>query len=189
VRSEIFGPDEPDASWQAAAEGLAFCDSLARCLASCFHGMKQLTPLLLLLITPLMSGEDVTLKQSAILKSGRTLVSLKPGTVVELISRDGSDITIKHKDLTGKIPASKLEEDRSPPAPSAPAAKSTPPARKPAPPVAKAKKEKPPERKPGDHVVDNPQTGYGKAVKKAKDNAAAHDRNVVRPNDDVLKDE
>ena len=152
--------------------------------------MKRLTPLFLLLVTPLISGEEVTLKQSAILKSGRTLVSLKPGTVVELIARDGSDITIKHKDLTGKIPASKLEEDSSPPASSAPAAKSTPPARKPAPPAAaKAKKEKPPERKPGDHVVDNPQTGYGKAVKKAKDNAAAHDRNVLRPNDDVLKDE
>ena len=155
--------------------------------------MKRLTPLLLLLVAPLVSGEEVTLKQSAILKSGRTLVSLKPGTVVELIAREGSDITIKHKDLTGKIPASKLEEDSNPPAASAPAAKSTPPARKPAPPpVAKAKKEKPPEkpdRKPGDHVVDNPQTGYGKAVKKAKDNAAAHDRNVLRPNDDVLKDE
>jgi hypothetical protein len=152
--------------------------------------MKQLTPLLLLLVTPLMFGEDVTLKQSAVLKSGRTLVSLKPGTVVQLISRDGTDITIKHKDLTGKIPASKLEEDPNPPAP---AAKSAPPARKPAPPVAKsnkAKNEKEPEKRPpGVYVSDTPQTGYGKAVKKAKDAAAAHDKNVLKPNDDVLKEE
>ena len=145
--------------------------------------MKTLAPLVLLLATPLLNAEEVTLKQSAVLKSGRTLVSLKPGAVVELISRDGNEITIKYKDLTGKIPASKLAEDPNPPAQVPSAA----PAPKPAPAAAKPKP-KTPEKKPEPKLADNPQTGYGKAVKKAKDNAAAHDRNLVRPTDEVLKD-
>jgi hypothetical protein len=149
--------------------------------------MKRLTPVLLLLAFPLLSAEEVTIKQPAILKAGRNLVSLKPGAVVELISRDGADITIKYKDLTGKIPASKLEESSGPPEP----VKSDAPAPKPAP-VAKSKPAKKADKLPvskGDKkLVENPQTGYGKAVKKAKDNAAAHDRNVARPVDEVLKD-
>ena len=136
--------------------------------------MKRLVPLLLLVATPL-PAEDVTVKQSAVLKADRNLVSVKPGTVVELISRDGATVTIKYKNLTGKIPASNLEE----PDPSAPAAKAESPARKPAAPAAKPKPARKPEKKsPEDKPANPPQTFYGKAVQKAKDSAAAHDRNV-----------
>jgi hypothetical protein len=150
--------------------------------------MKRLTPLLLVLVllavtSPLLQAEEVTLKQAALLKSGRNAVSLKPGAVVELISRDGTEITIKYKDLTGKIPANKLEE----PKPTTSAAK---PAPRPAKPAAAAKtdKAKQPEKAPERKLAEQPQTGYGKAVKKAKDAAAAHDKNVLKPNDEVLKE-
>ena len=145
------------------------------------RGMKRLAIILLLVATPLLA-EEVTLKQAAFLKSGRSAVSLKPGAVVELISRDGAEITIKYKDLTGKIPASKLDEPRPPSTASAPAA---PPAKS-----SNAKKtEKKAAESPADKkLVENPQTGYGKAVKKAADAAAAHDKNVLRRKDEVLND-
>lgn len=115
---------------------------------------------LLMLPFSLLHAEEVTLRQSAVLKAERSAVALKAGTVVELVSRDGDSVTIKYKDLTGKIPANKLEE------PKAAAAKP------------KEDKEEPPARAP--------QTGYGKAVQKAKDNAKAHDKNVVRPTDEII---
>ena len=148
--------------------------------------MKALAPLLLLLATPLLFAEEVTLKQPVVLKSGRNLVSLRPGAVVEVVSRDGSELTIKYKDLTGKIPATKLEDDPNPPPSSA---KSAAPAPKAPAPVAKSNKKKAAETKPSEpKLSETPQTGYGKAVKKAKDAAAAHDKNLVRPTDEVLKD-
>ena len=64
--------------------------------------------LLLPLLTALLHAEEVTLKQAAVLKAERAAVALKAGTVVELLERDGETVTIKYKDLTGKIPASKL---------------------------------------------------------------------------------
>lgn len=135
--------------------------------------MKRLIPLLLLLAASL-SAEEVTLKQPALLKADRHMVSLKAGTVVELVSRDGSQVTIKYHNLTGKIPASKLEE----PAAAAPA------------PAAKPAGEKLPAGKPTEAKPANPpQTTYGKAVQKAKDNAAAHEKNVAKPADEVLKDQ
>ena len=146
------------------------------------RGMKRLAIILLLVATPLLA-EEVTLKQAAFLKSGRNAVSLKPGAVVELISRDGAEITIKYKDLTGKIPASKLDEPKPTSTASAPAA---PPAKSS---NAKKTEKKPAESAPADKkLVENPQTGYGKAVKKAADAAAAHDKNVLRPKDEVLND-
>jgi len=114
--------------------------------------------LLLPLLTALLHAEEVTLKQAAVLKAERAAVALKAGTVVELLERDGETVTIKYKDLTGKIPASKLEE--------------------PKPTAAKPKPEGEPARPP--------QTGYGKAVQKAKDNAGAHDKNVVKPADEIM---
>jgi hypothetical protein len=140
--------------------------------------MNRLLAFLLVVTTPLWA-EEVTLKQPALLKVDRNVASLKAGTVVELISRDGKEITIKYKNLTGKIPASTLEEPRQASAP--PKQTSAPPA-KPREQTKAAKK--PPEKKP----ANPPQTIYGKAVQKAKDNAAAHEKNLVRPADEVLKD-
>ena len=115
-----------------------------------------------LLLLPLLAGplraEEVTLKQSAVLKAERAAVAIKAGTVVELLERNGDTVTIKYKDLTGKIPASKLDDPK--------AAETKP------------KEEGEPARPP--------QTGYGKAVQKAKDNAKAHDKNVAKPADEVM---
>lgn len=135
--------------------------------------MKRLIPILLVCASALCA-EEVTLKQSAVLKADRSMVSLKAGTVVELMSRDGDQVTVKYQKLTGKIPASKLEE------PKASAA-------------AKTEEAKPAESKPAESANANPppanppQTTYGKAVQKAKENAAAHDKNVKKA-DDVLKE-
>lgn len=148
--------------------------------------MKRLVTLLLLVATPLLA-EEITIKQSAMLKADRNLVSLKPGTVVELISRDGADVTIRYKNLTGKIPASKLVEAEVSAAaekPAGPAPARTTPAAKP-----KKAEKKPAEASRSESKPANPpQTIYGKAVQKAKDSAAAHDKNVVKPTDEVLKD-
>ena len=113
--------------------------------------------LLPLLVAPLRA-EEVTLKQSAVLKAERAAVAIKAGTVVELLERDGDTVTIKYKELTGKIPASKLEE---------PKAAATKP-------------------KEDGEPVRPPQTGYGKAVQKAKDNAKEHDKNVAKPADEIM---
>lgn len=134
--------------------------------------MNRVIPLLLFIAAPVLA-EDVTLKQPAVLKSDRTIVSLKAGAVVELVSRDGNDVTVKYRNVTGKIPASKLEE------PATPA------------PAAKPADEKKPDKKPSASAAapaNPPQTNYGKAVQKAKDNAGAHDKHVVKPADEVLKD-
>ena len=129
--------------------------------------------------TPLVA-EDATLKQSVVLKSDRSIVSLKPGTVVELVSRDGNEVTIKYRNLTGKIPASKLEAAK----PTA-AGEAKPTAVAEAKPSEETKAEKKaPEAKP----ANPPQTNYGRAVQKAKDNAASHDKNLVKPTDEVLKE-
>ncbi len=123
----------------------------------------HLLPLLALTVAPLLA-EQVTVKESVILKADRAVVSLKPGTVVELVSRDAGTATVKYRNVTGKIPASKLGDGPAPAA--APKAEEPPPAAKqPAP----------------------PQTTYGKAVQKAKDSAAAHDKNAVKPTDEIMK--
>ncbi len=134
--------------------------------------MKSFVALFLAFVAPLVA-EEVTLKQPVVLKSDRTVMSVKAGTVGELIARDGTEITIKYKGLTGKVPVSKLEEAKS-----TATAKTAEP-KKNDPPAAESKKTPPP---------NPPQTNYGKAVQKAKDNAAAHDKNVVKPADEILKD-
>ena len=49
-------------------------------------------------------AEDATLSKGAIMKSDRALMSLKAGTVVEIVSRDDRAITIRHNGVTGTIP-------------------------------------------------------------------------------------
>ncbi len=120
--------------------------------------------LLSAVLVPALRAEEVTLRQSAVLKVERSMVALKAGTVVELIAREGDTITIKYKDLTGKIPASKLEEPKGATA-------------------------KPAEAKPKDEPASArpPQTTYGKAVQKAKDNVKASEKNLVKPTDEIMK--
>jgi hypothetical protein len=53
-------------------------------------------------------AEEVTLPQNVILRSDRSLTSIKAGSVVEVLSRDESTVTIRYNGQTGTIPASSL---------------------------------------------------------------------------------
>jgi len=114
------------------------------------------------------SAEEVTLTKSAMLRADRNAVSLKAGTVVELLSRDEKNLTIRYKNLTGTIPANSVTAVDE--APQKGKAKASEPSAPPPPPPRKA------------------ETTYGKAVEKARENAAKHDKNVVKPTDEVLKE-
>jgi len=138
--------------------------------------MKPLFPLLLLSAASLFA-EPVTVRESVILKAERTVISIKAGTEVELVAREGDTATIRYRNVTGKIPAGKLTDAAKP----APAAEPSKAAEKKTSP-AEAEKPSPPAPK------SPPQTGYGKAVQKAKDNTAARDKNAVKPTDEILKE-
>ena len=117
--------------------------------------------LLCLLGTLGCAAEEVTIVKPTLLKAERNAVSLKTGTVVELVSRDEKTLTVRYNKLTGTIPASSvapagepLKQEEAPP------------------------REPPPPRKA--------ETTYGKAVEKAKENAAKHEKNLVKPADEIL---
>ena len=126
--------------------------------------MKRLT-LFFIASALLCSAEEITLTKSAMLRAEKSAVSLKAGTVVELISRDEKTLTVHYKNLTGTIPASSV--DGAATTADAPKKEPAKPAEPPAPP-----------RKA--------ETTYGKAVEKARENAAKHDKNVVKPTDEIL---
>jgi hypothetical protein len=97
------------------------------------------------------------------LKSGRSIVSLKAGTMVELLSRDEKNLTIRFNNLTGTIPATSLSAAGKP---------------KPEAPNAEAARPSAPPQTSG--------SGYVNAVNKAKAAAAKHDQNEAKPVDEVL---
>lgn len=119
--------------------------------------MKRLA-LLFLLGTLVCSAQEIRIARPAMLKAERSIVSLKKGTMVDLISRDGDVLTVRFNNVTGKIPASCLEAAESP--------------------AAEAAKPKAPARPPASH--------YGKVVQKAKDASAKHNEASVQPVDEVL---
>lgn len=121
-------------------------------------------PALFLLLGVLTcSAGEVTLTKSAMLRGDRSATSLKAGTVVELISRDEKTLTVRYRNQTGTIPAASVD---AAPAAAAPKKEETKPDKPSAPP-----------RKA--------ETTYGKAVEKARDSAAKHEKNVVKPADEV----
>ena len=122
--------------------------------------MKRLA-ILLLLSSALCFGGEVTLTKSAVLRTERGMVSLKAGTVVELLDRDEKTLTVRYGKITGTVPATSI----------AGAAAET------------VKKEEP---APAPTPPRGATTNYGKAVEKAKENAGKHDKNVVKPNDEIL---
>lgn len=155
--------------------------------------MKRLLPVLLLAVTPLLA-EKVTLKQNAILKGERTLITLKAGTVVEVVSRDRFELTVKYNNVTGTIPSSKLEEPtEAQVAAAAKAAEARPAAKKAPEPAKAAAPAKVPEVAPVPAAETTPapttgaQTNYGRAVRRAKGSAAAHDANLAKPADEAAK--
>jgi hypothetical protein len=124
--------------------------------------MKRIVVLLLLSST-FCFAEDITLTKTAVLKAERSIVSLKAGTVVELLGRDERVLTVRYGKTTGTIPATSVIDVISSAAP--------------------AKKEEPASSVPPRKATTN----YGKAVEKAKENAAKHDRNMVKPTDEILQ--
>jgi len=122
--------------------------------------MKRLA-FLFLLGAAVGLAEEVTLTKPAVLRTERSIVSLKAGTVVELLSRDEKTLTIRYNKQTGTIPLASIAAAESPP-------------------PEKAKPSEPPPRKA--------ETTYGKAVEKARDNAAKHDKNAVKPTDEIMSD-
>ncbi len=128
--------------------------------------MKRIA-ILLLLSSACCFAEEVTLTRSAVMKADRSIVSLKAGTVVELLSRDEKNLTVRFGKNTGTIPVGSI-------AATAPGA------------VAEVKKPVPPPATPA--APPRPaETNYGRAVEKAKENAAKHEKNLVRPSDEVLQ--
>ena len=128
--------------------------------------MKRLT-LLFLAGALVCSAEEITLTKSAILKADRTMVSLKAGTVVELLSSDEKTLTIRYNKVTGTIPASSIGAVSEPPQKEE-AKSEVKPVEKPVAPARKAT------------------TTYGKAVEKARENASKHEKNLVKPADEIL---
>ena len=136
--------------------------------------MKHLTPFFLLLAAPLLA-DQVTVKEALVLKSDRAMVSIKAGTTVELVARDEDTVTIKYRNVTGKISARKVGDPIE-----------TEEAAKPA--EAKLSAGQTPGLQKQTTAPRAPQTTYGIAVQKAKDNAAAHAKNVVKPADEIMKE-
>jgi len=126
--------------------------------------MKRLIALLLL-SGAICSAEEITLTRSAVIKADHSIVAVKAGTVLELVSRGEKTLTVRYNKITGTIPASSI-----------------------APVAENRKKEEPPPAAAADPAPDHKaQTNYGRAVEKAKENAGKHEKNLVKPTDEVLK--
>ena len=124
-------------------------------------------PTLLFIASGLVGwAEEVTIIKSTMLRAEKSAMSLKAGTVVELISRDDKVLTVQYKNVTGTIPASSVDAAATTTA-DTPKKEDPKPAETPSPP-----------RKA--------ETNYGKAVEKAKENAGKHEKELVRPTDEVL---
>ena len=125
--------------------------------------MKRLIALLLL-SGAICSAEEITLTKSAVIKADHSIVAVKAGTVLELVSRDEKTLTVRYNKITGTIPASSIA------------------------PVAENRKKEEPPPAAGESAPDHKaQTNYGRAVEKAKENAGKHEKNLVKPTDEVLK--
>ena len=144
--------------------------------------MKRLLALLLL-SAGVAAAEDFKLPRATVMHSGSSVVTLPAGTVIKLVEQGDKDVTIKFNGKTGTIPWSALDDAAPVPAKiqrsSAPArTASTPaPASVPPPPV------------PAPAPAAEPhhaQTMYGKAVEKARDTAASHEKTLVQPTDEIL---
>ena len=135
--------------------------------------MKRIA-ILLLLSSTFGLAEEVKLTRSAVLKGDRSIVALKKDAVVEVLSRDEKALllTVRYGKVTGTIPMSSITD-------APPVAAAVQPARKEQ--SAPASPPLPPTSPTGGAT-----TNYGKAVEKAKANAAKHDKNLVRPTDEIL---
>ena len=104
------------------------------------------------------SAQEVRITRAALLKSERSIISLRPGTMVDLLSRDEQTLTVRFNSHTGTIPANSLT----------PVEKQQPVETKPSAPV----------KKTGSQFVN--------AVTKAKENAGSHDQNNAQQVNTIL---
>lgn len=144
--------------------------------------MKRLTALFLLCAS-LGLAEDATLSNNTVMRTDNSLVILKAGTVVHVLVHNDKTISVKVGDKVGLIPWTALEESEESmltaptarPRPNSPAPASTSATTT----ATTAPAPTPPPPRPA-------QTMYGKAVEKARENAASHEKNLVDPADEVL---
>lgn len=123
------------------------------------NGMKRIV-LLLVCGVLAASAQEVRIGRPAVLKSDRAIVSLRAGTMVDILSRDEWTLTVRYNNLTGTIPATSLNplnKTVSAPAPTAGVA---------------------PVKRSGSRYVN--------AVNKAKENAAILNQNSTKQVDQVL---
>ena len=125
--------------------------------------MKRIA-ILLLLSSAFCIADEVTLTRSAVLKAERSIISLKAGTVLELLGRDEKLLTVRYGKITGTIPVASISAGAS-------VEQST-------------KKEGP---APAPTPPRSATTNYGRAVEKAKENADKHDKSMVKPVDEILQ--
>ena len=143
--------------------------------------MKRLVVLLLFAASVAAAAEDTKLPRSTVMHSGNTVVTLPAGTVVKVIEQGEQSVTIKVNGKVGTIPWSALDDNEPAPARIQRTSVSATP-RVPAPPAAAPAapaEASPPEPR-------RAQTMYGKAVEKARDNAASHEKTMVQPTDEIL---
>jgi hypothetical protein len=132
---------------------------------------------ILALLIGTCAADEITLPNNAVMRSDRSLVSIKAGTVVEVLERGDKTVSIRYKGQEGSIPASSLAA-----APNAVAATAAPA------PKAATPAPKPPSPASGSLVADHPQSFYGNIVKKAETNIAKHDENLVKPTNATTDD-
>lgn len=153
--------------------------------------MKILFPLGLLFATTLLHAETMTAKITEQTKlevtRGKGSIVLKAGTVVEVVSRDGENLGVVYRNITGFVPAAKTDFKGEVPAGAPAPLKSEPISKsgvevKPAP-AAKPAEAKPAEEKPAAAKREDPTTNYGKMVKQARDAEMKHKENLVDPVD------
>lgn len=129
----------------------------------------------------------ITAETKMELTKGKGSVLLKAGTAVDVVSRDGDSIVVVYRKIQGRVPLAKTDFKGEAPAAAAEPAQEQPKAGSPAPANA-APQAKPAEAKPAAPAGgrDAPATNYGKAVKKARDNAAKNKETLVDPANEVI---
>jgi hypothetical protein len=141
--------------------------------------IMKLVLLLLLLSASVGFAEEATLTKNTVMRAEKSLVTLKAGTVVQVVARNGKTVAISVGGKAGTIPSSALDTPPVAPAPVAAAPVAATPA-----PARDAAAATPADGQPA--PARKAESMYGKAVEKARANAAKHEKTLVKPTDEVL---
>jgi len=122
---------------------------------------------------------------------GKGTIILKPGTVIEVVGKEGDNLSVVYRNITGVVPASKTDFKGTAPtvvpaAASAATGVSRSSGETSMPPTVKGPDPKSVEAKGSAPAnPENPTSNYGKMVKKARDNVEKHKENLVDPVDNA----